>query len=180
VSAGAPGTLPVAIVRLGGGAGRIGLSHCPGTFDANDPTRDLAADLASIRASGAVAIVTCVETHELAALHVTDLGPRIEALGMAWLHLPIRDMTAPDAAFETAWRESGPRLHRWLSTGTAVHVHCRGGRGRAGTVAARLLIERGWSPSEAIGLIRASRPGAIETSAQEDYLLRLRAPPARP
>ena len=52
-------------------------------------------------------------------------------------------------------------------------VHCRGGLGRAGTIAARLLIELGIEPATAIERVRAVRPGAIETRAQEEYVLNI-------
>jgi ADP-ribosyl-[dinitrogen reductase] hydrolase len=162
-------TLPIATIPLEEG-GRIGLSHCPGMYDAANPARDLAGDLGAIHAWGAVGVVTCVEQHELERLRIPDLGRRVEAAGMAWVHLPIRDMMAPDAAFEVAWHEAGPRLHAWLGQGRSVHLHCRGGRGRAGTVAARILIERGMRAGDAIRLVRTHRPGAIETTAQQAYL----------
>ena len=41
-----------------------------------------------------------------------------------------------------------------------VLVHCRGGLGRAGTIAARLLIELGVEPAKAIEDVRAVRPGS--------------------
>lgn len=50
-------------------------------------------------------------------------------------------------------------------------VHCKGGLGRAGTIAARLLVELGTDPSDAISKVRGVRTGAIETSAQERYVL---------
>lgn len=53
-------------------------------------------------------------------------------------------------------------------------VHCRGGLGRAGTIAARLLVELGMQPTEAIAGVRAVRPGAIETSDQEKFVLGIR------
>ena len=53
-------------------------------------------------------------------------------------------------------------------------VHCRGGLGRAGTIAARLLIEIGIDPKIAISEVRAVRPGAIETVEQEKYVLSIR------
>jgi ADP-ribosyl-[dinitrogen reductase] hydrolase len=164
--------LPISTIALEEG-GRIGLSHCPGLYDAANPRRDLAADLGAIRAWGAVAIVTLAEEHELQRLHVLHLGRAVEHAGMAWLHLPIRDMMAPDAVFEAAWRDAATRLHHWLSEGRGIHLHCRGGRGRAGTIAALLLIERGMAPAEAIETVREHRPGAIETAAQENYLLAL-------
>lgn len=52
-------------------------------------------------------------------------------------------------------------------------VHCRGGLGRAGTVGARLLVELGVTPAEAIQRVRQARPGAIETRQQERYVLGL-------
>jgi len=54
-----------------------------------------------------------------------------------------------------------------------VMVHCRGGFGRTGTVAARLLVERGLDPAAAMALVRHTRPGSIETSEQELYVLAL-------
>jgi ADP-ribosyl-[dinitrogen reductase] hydrolase len=162
--------LPISTIALEDG-GRIGITHCPGLYDAANPARDLAADLDAIRAWGAVAVLTLAEEHELHRLHVAHLGRAVAAAGMEWLHLPIRDMMAPDETFEAAWSEAGPRLHRWLDEGRGIHLHCRGGRGRAGMIAALLLVERGMSPAEAIETVREHRPGAIETAEQENYLL---------
>ncbi len=51
-----------------------------------------------------------------------------------------------------------------------VLLHCRGGLGRTGVVAARLLMEFGVPVKDAVRTVRAARPGTIETSAQERYL----------
>jgi ADP-ribosyl-[dinitrogen reductase] hydrolase len=59
---------------------------------------------------------------------------------------------------------------RSLCGGHDVLVHCRGGLGRAGTIAARLLVELGMEPAEAIARVRAVRPGAIETPEQERFV----------
>ena len=61
-----------------------------------------------------------------------------------------------------------------LREGRNILVHCRGGLGRAGTIAARLLIEIGIDPKIAISEVRAVRPGAIETVEQEKYVLSIR------
>lgn len=45
-------------------------------------------------------------------------------------------------------------------------VHCKGGLGRAGMIAARLLVELGMPPDTAIRQVRLARRGAIETPAQ--------------
>lgn len=62
-----------------------------------------------------------------------------------------------------------------LNHGHAVALHCWAGLGRAGTVAARILMEReGMRADEAIAYVRQARPGSIETAAQVDYLQSLR------
>ena len=54
-------------------------------------------------------------------------------------------------------------------------LHCRGGKGRAGTVAAILLVDFGYDKQEAINLVRSRREGAIETETQKDFVLSYRA-----
>ena len=66
--------------------------------------------------------------------------------------------------------EVGEGLRGRLRDGFSVLVHCKGGLGRAGTIAARLLIELSLSPREAVYAVRHARPGAIETSEQHEYV----------
>jgi ADP-ribosyl-[dinitrogen reductase] hydrolase len=80
-------------------------------------------------------------------------------------------VSIPDERFERAWDVAGEELRSILRTGSSVLVHCRGGLGRAGTIAARLLVELGTEPATAIANVRAVRPGAIETSDQERFVL---------
>lgn len=159
------------------GGGRLGVTFCPGKKDPNGLSaiwdRNLALDLAAIRAWGASAVVSMMETHEFAEMQVPELPEAVRAAGMAFYHLPIPDLRAPGADFEAAWRSAGPALHARLDRGEALLLHCRGGRGRAGTVTARLLIERGMAPNDAIQAVRAVRPGAIETAEQVAYVRRL-------
>lgn len=132
--------------------------------------RDLDVDVKAIAAWGAAAVVTLVEDHELQRLHVADLGEVVQRHHMDWLHLPIRDVDVPSPAFEAAWTTVGEGLRARLRAGFDVVVHCKGGLGRAGTVAARLLRELGWDADAAIAAVRAARPGALETSAQESHV----------
>jgi ADP-ribosyl-[dinitrogen reductase] hydrolase len=106
-------------------------------------------------------------------LGVTGLGTQIEQRGITWLHMPIVDVNPPDARFEAVWAEHGQDLGAQLRQGGKVLVHCRGGLGRAGTVAARLLVELGVPPQDAVARVRAARPRAIETAEQLRYVLDL-------
>ena len=68
------------------------------------------------------------------------------------------------------------------STKLPILVHCGGGKGRAGTVAACFLVAFGFqkpqfhlsqptmTASEAISVLRSLRPGSIETSQQEEFV----------
>ena len=171
--------LRIADIPVAPGAGSVGITFCPGKKDAASLSgpwdRDLDLDLDAIAAWGAAAVVTLVETWELEHLSVPELGAQVERRGMRWLHLPIVDVSTPGAHFEARWRDLAPDLHRHLRGGGKVLVHCRGGIGRAGTIGARLLVELGWTPDEAIGTIRRVRdPNAIETFEQEAYVRRCR------
>lgn len=161
-------------VKAGDAGGIIGITFCPGKCgpSASDYRweRDLVADLDVVSRWGPSAVVTLIERHEFEMLGVPHLGEEIVARGIEWHHLPITDVRPPDERFEAAWRTSGPALNRLLREGRRVLVHCRGGLGRAGTVAARLLFETGIDPDEAVRRVREARPGAIETDTQWRYV----------
>jgi ADP-ribosyl-[dinitrogen reductase] hydrolase len=92
---------------------------------------------------------------------------------MRWFHLPIADVSIPDQRFEDECKTSGNTLRSMLRDNLDILVHCRGGLGRAGTMAARLLIEIGMDPKKAITSVRMARPDAIEIRAQEKFVLGL-------
>ena len=171
--------LRIAAVSAGSEHGRVGLTLCPGKYDPHGMSgtwdRDLALDLDKIQKWGAAAVVTLVEPHELTLLRVEALGEEVLRRSMQWFHLPIVDVSVPDQAFERKWDVAGEMLLSLLRSRRDVLVHCRGGLGRAGTIATRLLIELGMEPAKAIEKVRAARPGAIETSQQEKFVLSLAA-----
>lgn len=171
--------LQIAEIKVGPNCGRIGVTFCPGKEQTSAFSgswkRDLATDLDAIAAWGAAAVVTLVEHQELEALKVSNLGPSVEARHMAWYHLPIRDVGTPGAQFEQSWQNAGAHVRSLVRQGFSVLLHCKGGLGRAGTIAARLLVELGIPANEAIASVRSVRPGAIETSAQVDHVHAQRA-----
>lgn len=71
---------------------------------------------------------------------------------------------------EDLWTYSGLRLRNIWARGDKIVVHYRGGLGRTGTVAGRLLVEFGDEPETAIKSRRKARQGCIETAAQEKYI----------
>ncbi|AMK78435.1 MULTISPECIES: cyclin-dependent kinase inhibitor 3 family protein [Methylomonas] len=162
--------LQIAEVRAGPSHGRIGITFCPGKHDHFAYTgaweRDLGIDLDAIAAWGAKLVLTLVEPAELKALKVPQLGHEIRRRSIAWLHLPIADFSVPTQAFEQQWATQGHEIRQLLRNGDDVLVHCKGGLGRAGMIAGRLLAELGMDSEEAIHAVRSVRNGAIETPAQ--------------
>ena len=159
-----PSPLVIARIAATPAAGWLSIGPCPGRRDEN---RDLAADLGAIRASGATMLITLTTQDELDELAAGGMAAANASAGLDWHHLPISDFGVPDAAWETRWRAVGADLRALLRAGGGIHLHCRGGCGRSGMIAARLLAELGVPPEEAITRVRAARPCAIETEAQE-------------
>lgn len=167
-------TDPIRFDELPVASGILGLTFCPGkhgsSLTGRGWARDLELDLAATRAWGASELVTLMEAEEFALLNVADLPSRVTAHGMVWRHLPIPDQDVPADAFMRDWPTACQELLSALETGARIVLHCRGGLGRTGLVAALLLIETGIAPEDAIRDVRRRRPRAIETRAQEDFV----------
>ena len=167
-------THPLEIDELRCGAGVVGMTPCPGkrvrSHYGGHWGRNLAADMRVVSDWGATVLVTLMEGFELDELGVGNLGNVAEAVGLEWHHLPIPDMQVPDERFERRWTYTGHVLRRKLAAGERVLLHCRGGLGRTGMIAARLAIELGAVPDAALGAVRKARPGTVETPLQEAYV----------
>lgn len=131
-------------------------------------TGTAAADLAFIRAWRPERIVSLVEPEEWAGLDLAHMPAELAAAAPAFNAFPI-----PDYGIPSPVSQPGAMLEPATATlraGGAVLVHCHGGKGRSGMIAARLLVLAGATPAEAIHLVRAARPGAIETKDQEAWI----------
>ena len=82
----------------------------------------------------------------------------------------IPDRKAPYITFLQKWPELSALLIDRLAAGQNIFIHCMGGLGRTGVVAAMLLIEAEIPVDKAIKLVRQSRPHTIETSEQEAFV----------
>jgi protein-tyrosine phosphatase len=150
-------------------AGRIGLTMAPGKRDHFGLwDRELELDLERLRDHyRASLLVTLVEEHELRLLRIPTLLARARAHGLDSEWFPFEDGDVPsDAPGLTALTG---RILETVRAGRTVVIHCRGGLGRSGLVAAACLIALGHAPPDAIRIVRAARTGAIEPR-QEAWL----------
>jgi len=94
-----------------------------------------------------------------------------EAKGFKRYSIPVADFTAPlPADFQKFIHIVGESLRHGK-----VLVHCQGGTGRTGTMAAAYWMKKGLSAEEAIKKVRKVRTRAIEMPEQEDSLYELEA-----
>lgn len=155
-----------------GRGGRLGLTFAPGkrapSWQGEPWHRDLGADLDRLREGfGVDALVSLVEEDELGQLGIPELVGEAEARGIGVIRLPIPDGGVPSLEAAAQVAQAALSLAR---SGRRVVFHCRGGLGRAGTLAASTLLRMGLSPEAAIQRTRAARPGAIENAAQERFI----------
>jgi protein-tyrosine phosphatase len=151
--------LSIAALPLDGG-GRIGICRLPGLRG------DLASDVRVIVEWQPKIVISMAERPEMEQCGSENLAAELAKAGIDWFHLPIRDYGAPDGNSATAWPDLATRLHKVLDEGGAVLLHCRGGLGRSGMIALRLLVERGEGAEAALARLRLARPGAVETPEQ--------------
>ncbi len=143
-----------------GDAGRVGISRLPGLGGMLDD------DIDALTGWRPDIVVSMTTLQEMTAAGAVGLGPRLEAEGIAWAHFPIVDYGGPEDESSALWPSLSDQIHSCIDRGGAVLFHCRGGRGRSGMMALRVLVERGEDARQALARIRLVRPGAVETDEQ--------------
>ncbi len=82
-----------------------------------------------------------------------------------WMQVPVADFGVPDYDFSVIL----DRLGDILTKDGCVLIHCKGGQGRSGMLAMRLLVDQGEQPRSALQRIRQVRTNAVETVEQEQW-----------
>ncbi|MEC7984602.1 MAG: ADP-ribosylglycohydrolase family protein [Myxococcota bacterium] len=154
--------------------GKLGLTFAPGKHGSGMYTektwkRDLETDLDRLRAFYQVdALFSHIENVELETLGIQNLVEEAEKRRIAIFRMPIVDTKTPSIPLALEGVRTATTL---LRAGYNVVFHCRGGLGRAGTMAACTLIGLGFDAKKAIREVRQSRKGAIENIFQETFVL---------
>ncbi len=120
----------------------------------------------AIAAVGATKVVCLVERFELERRYDDYLEFLDHDDRAVWW--PVMDFHAPDLVEAVARIEV---LSTMIGEGECLIVHCGAGIGRAGTVAAGLLIHQGHSVEDARSKVRGARPMAgPQSDAQDEFL----------
>lgn len=162
-------TRPLVLYALSVGGGTLALCPLPGAGG------DYRGDLDLIRDWQPGLVISLATEIEMLAAGGRHLGTDIQSLASRWAHLPVEDYGVPTPEIEARWPAVSRSARQALAGGGRVLVHCRGGCGRSGMVALRLMIECGEPAASALKHLRHVRPCAVETKAQMTWATR-RAP----
>lgn len=132
--------------------------------------------LRDLQPSYAISLTTLAEMVAAGAEHI---GADFQESGTRWEHLPILDYSVPDEAFMREWPRVSQTARQALTGKGRVVVHCKGGCGRSGMVALRLMIESGIAPDDALAQLRAIHPQAVETDEQMEWAMSAPRAPAQ-
>lgn len=143
--------------------GRLAISARPRGGDWLDE------ELASWRKSGVDEVVSLLTPEEVESLELQNEAAHSWDAGMQFRSFPIIDRWVP-ASKSDALRLIED-LDRDLAAGKNVSIHCRQGIGRAGLIAASLLVARGARLADALERISLARGVSVpETAEQRAWL----------
>jgi len=143
----------------------VGLTILPGR---RDYSRSISEDLKELQQYGISCIVPLITDDELHDFGVDDLMKEYEEIGFEVNRLEIMDQMV---CSENEMHELLDWMDERIQAGKKILVHCVGGLGRSGLVAASLLKSKGLSADEAIKVVRESRsPRAVESQVQEQFV----------
>lgn len=153
--------------------GKLGMTFAPGKRHENGMTgvhrRDMQKDLTRLREEYSThLLVTLMEREEMHKYGMESLFQELSAYAIRSLWFPIRDMSIPTSLDHT--QRCVEKILGSLENKEHVVIHCRGGHGRTGLIAACVLVEFGLTPKEAIRATRTARSGTIHNTSQEDFV----------
>ncbi|WP_333607173.1 phosphatase domain-containing protein [Arsukibacterium sp.] len=145
-------------------AGQLLFTPCPGTKGVG-----LNESIAQLKAAGVTAIITLMPEQELAQNNADNLGAICAGLEIKWFQLPIADDCAPDQAFQHAFADHKAEILALLQANQTVAIHCKGGSGRTGLMAAILMLQLGYSKADAMAKVQQLRPKALCHPVHQTY-----------
>lgn len=112
-------------------------------------------DLALLKSRGIDVLVSLLEPHEAEKLGLAQEQTICDTEGLEYFSLPIRDHFVPVS--QRRVYELALTLAKKLENGKKVIVHCRGGKGRSGIIAAAIMIVLGVDVDDALARLHRAR-----------------------
>jgi len=148
--------------------GNIGLTILPGR---KDYSRSVDEDLKQLKKYGVNTIIPLITDDEYGHYGVSDLLEKYKEYGFTVHCLPIMDQLVSS---EKEMEDMVNYLDKALKNDEKVLLHCVGGLGRSGLVAASYLKYKGLNSDEAIKAVRKVRgPRTVESKIQEEFVKKI-------
>lgn len=155
---------PYDILKLTNDAKLI-FTPCPGTRDTT-----LESAVKTLADAGATALVSAMPMDELTKNHVETLPQVCSAHDIKWVHLPVEDDKSPEQAFTEQLIQHRDELLDLINNKATIAIHCKGGSGRTGLIAAVLLLESGQSWQAVKEQVQSLRPKALSLDVHLNFL----------
>jgi protein-tyrosine phosphatase/nicotinamidase-related amidase len=148
--------------------GEIGLTILPGR---KDYSRSVDEDLKQLKEYGVSTIITLITDDEFGHFGVGDLLEKYKEYGFNVHRLQIMDQLVSSEEEMFAMVDY---LDQAVNKGEKVLIHCVGGLGRSGLVAASYLKYKGLNSDEALKTVRKARgPRTVESKIQEEFVRKI-------
>lgn len=132
--------------------------------------QDATITLEEVARQGVNQVVSLLEPGESQALGLDAEAEMVAAAGMSFVSFPVMDMGLPASVDEFVGLSL--RLYREVDTGVSTLIHCHGGIGRSGLLAAAVLLHGGKDVAQAFEQVTRARGRRVpETVEQGDWLL---------
>ena len=115
--------------------------------------------------SGIDVVVSLLTRDEMKDLELNEEAELCRAHNISFISFPIDDLSVPASRSEALNLISA--LDRLLVEGHRIVIHCRGGIGRSGLLAASLLVNSGIEPEAAIRQASDARGFSVPETAQQ-------------
>lgn len=115
-------------------------------------------------------IVSLLTPDETVQWELAAEGQLCQKCNIRFLDFPIEDHGVPISQADTF--ELASKLHNALASGQGIGIHCWGGIGRSGLIAACVLVRGGVDPNEALHRVSVGRGSPVpDTSEQRDWVM---------
>ena len=119
--------------------------------------------------SGIDVVVSLLTCDEMRDLDLNEEAELCRAHGISFISFPIDDLSVPGS--RSAVLNLVSEIERLLVEGHRIVIHCRGGIGRSGLLAASLLVSSGIEPEAALRTVSDARGFSVpETTQQKQWV----------
>ena len=144
------------------GSGRVVICAAPASAE-------LPNWVSQLKQIGATLVVCLLEEAESERIGLEAEEDALTASGLTFLRFPIADFGVPE---KTPAKELIAELSKRLAHQETVAIHCRGGVGRSGMIAACLMINERWSFDQALEHISSARGQAVPETEDQRHFIR--------